>query len=205
MASANREAFVNAVADLKQPLFLSRLIEFLTNETDLGVADRLTIAISDLTKTDFHPHDYGQITEWWRSHEDEYTNWPFAHLDRGMQEMSTGDFSKAAKSFEQVLIVDPSADMSRAFAIASFLALEKTDEATEIAKGFKDPTKRWAKWSGAVIELYTGSASNATVQFAELAKSNPTMSILPQQSSYYWRKIDWPVYLRLTSTEKTSP
>ena len=43
--SFNREGFVNTVSALNQPLFLASLVGFFTNEQDLAVADRLTIAI----------------------------------------------------------------------------------------------------------------------------------------------------------------
>ena len=63
--SFNREGFINTVSDLKQPLFLAPLVEYFTNETDLGVADRLTIAISALATEDFHPRDFERIQMWW--------------------------------------------------------------------------------------------------------------------------------------------
>ena len=201
----NREGFVNTLYDLKQPLFLFRLIELFTNETDLAVADRLTIAISGLAKEDFHPHDYERIQTWWRSHEHEYTNWPFMEFNQAMAELRRGAFPDAAKSFQQVLKLDPTADMSRAFAISSCLEIGETNNAAELAKGFKDPTARWAKWASAVTELKTGSISNATVQFVELTKRNPTLEALPQEGSIYWSNIDWQQFHKLTSTEKPSP
>jgi hypothetical protein len=38
--SFNREGFVNTLRDLKQPLYLSLVIEFLTNEKDFGARTR---------------------------------------------------------------------------------------------------------------------------------------------------------------------
>jgi hypothetical protein len=203
--SLNREAFVNAILDLHQPLFLPALVEFFTNETDLAVGDRLTLAISDLAKKDFHPHDFEQIQTWWRSHENEYTNWPFSEYGHGFDEFSHGNFAVAANLFQQVLKLDPSADMSRAFAIHSCLVIGETNKAAELAKEFKDPAARWAKWASAITELQTGSASNATVQFVNLTKNDPTMTILPKEGVLRWRKIDWQLFHKLTSTEKPSP
>ena len=201
----NREGFVNTVRDLKQPLFLPSFIEFFTNETDLAVADRLTLAISDLTKEDFHPHDFEQIQAWWRSHENEFTNWPFFEFNNAVDKFSKVQLSEAAKSFQEVLKVDPSADMSRALAIDCHLELGETNQAAELAKGFKEPTARWTQWAGAMTELKTGSISNATVRIADLAKQNPIMSYLPQEGFYAWRSIDWQLFHKLTSTEKPSP
>jgi hypothetical protein len=206
--SQNREGFVNTVHDLNQPLFLPALIEFFTNETDLQVADRLTIAISDLAKKDFHPHNFAQIQTWWRSHEIEYTNWPFSEFAQAMVQLNNGDFSDAAQSFQQVLKCDPSADMSRAFAIYSCLEIGETNKVTELAKKFNDPAARWAKWTRAITELQTGSVSNATVQFVNLTKDDPTMSVLLQEGNprnSFWRKIDWQLFHKLTSTQKPPP
>src|SRR5665213_784286 len=101
--SFNREGFVNTVSDMRQPLFLPSLIEFFTNETDLGVADRLTIAISALANEDFHPHDFERIQTWWLSHQNDYTNWPIVELNKGLHEFSSVHYSQAAEAFEQVL------------------------------------------------------------------------------------------------------
>jgi hypothetical protein len=203
--SVNREGFVNTVRDLKQPLFLPLLVEFFTNETDLVVADRLTMAISDLAKEDFHPHDFERIQTWWRTHENEYTKWPSSELVQGINEINYGDFSDAAKTYQQILKIDPSADMTRAFAIGSCLNIGETNRAQELAKGFKESNARWAKWANALTELQTGSISNATVQFVDLTKNNPTMNALPKEGDLFWRKIDWQLFNKLSSTQKPSP
>jgi hypothetical protein len=198
----NREGFVNTVRGFNQPLFLSRLIEFFTNETDLVVADRLTMAISDLAKEDFRPHDCQQIQMWWRSHSAEYTNWPFKEFDRGLEEIQRGDIPGAAKSFHQVLDIDASADMSRALAIKCYWEIGETNKSVKLVTGFKEATEHWAQWASAMIELETGSASNATVKFVDLQKSKPWMLILPQKGTAFWRKLDWTVFDKLTATEK---
>jgi hypothetical protein len=204
-SSLNREGFVNSACDLKQPLFLGWFIELLTNETDIAVADRLTLAISDLAKEDFHPHDFERIVAWWHSHENEYTNWPVEEFNRGKAELITGDFSDAAKSFSQILKLDPSADMSRAIAITSCLEIGETNEAAELAKGFNNSTARWAEWAGAMIDIHTGSISNGTVRFAKLMKSNPVIPLLPEQNALLWRDMDWQLFQKLTSPVTPSP
>jgi hypothetical protein len=201
----NREAFVNAVRDLKQPLLLASLIELFTNETDLAVADRLTVAISDLTKQDFYPHDFEQIQIWWHTHANEFTNWPLAELNNAVDKWGRVQLSEAAQSFQEVLKLDPSAEMSRALAIDCYLEHGETNQAAELAKGFKDSTTRWAKWAGAMKELTTGSISNATAQVADLTEHNPLMPYLPQEGYYAWRNIDWPLFRKLTISAKSSP
>jgi len=200
--SFNREGFVNTVGDLKQPLFLHSLIEMFTNETDLAVADRLTIAVSHLAREDFHPHDFERIQTWWHSHKNDYTNWPFSEFDHGCDALSKGSFREGAKSFQHVLNLDPSADVSRALAITCYLETGDTNKSAELSKGFKPPTARWAQWASAMADLETGSVSNATVKFANLTKSNPMMIILPHEGDSFWRRLDWPLFYKLTSAEK---
>jgi hypothetical protein len=195
----NREGFVNTVGDLREPLFLGSLVSLLANEADLGVADRLTIAISTLTKQDFHPRDFDAIQTWWQSHGTEYTNWPISEFNQGFASFLASSYSAAAVSFQKVLKVDPFADMSRAFAIGSLLEIGETNQALELSKGFKLATGRWAQWSAAKAELETGSVSNATVQFATLAAKNPTMMILPVEGSAVFRKLDWGLFHQVAS------
>ena len=196
--SFNREAFINAVSALNQSLFLPRLVEFFTNETDLEVADRLTIAISGLTKEDFHPRDFERIQAWWQLHQSNYTNWPFPPFYQAGDELNRGDYQAAAKSYQEVLHLDPSADMSRAFAICCYLQTDETNKALELVKGFEDPKARWVQWANALTELKTGSVSNATVQFANLARNNPVMAALPDENNLFWTNIDWPLFQKLT-------
>lgn len=200
--SANREGFVNTVNGLKQPLFLAPLVEFFTNETDLGVADRLTIAISTLTKQDFRPRDYERIQAWWTSNQNECTNWPISEFNDGQIKFATGRLAEALESFQKVLSLDPTADQSRAFAIACSLQIGNTNVASELLKGFKQPDTRWAQWGAAFAELQNGSVSNATVKFADLTKKQPTMIPLPTQEVNGWAKIDWPLYKKLICSDK---
>ncbi len=198
----NREGFINTAAELKQPLFLPLFVEFFTNETDLGVADRLTIAISDLTKQDFHTRDFELIQTWWTLNQNEYTNWPVSDFNDGQLKFLTGRLSEALVSFQKVLNMDPTADQSRALAIACCLPVGNTNSATELSKGFKQPEARWALWGKALLELYTGSVSNGTVQFANLTKTQPTMIPLPDEGASAWNKIDWALFHKLLSPEK---
>ena len=201
--SFNREGFVNAVGDLKQPLFLPRLIEFFTNETDLAVADRSTIAISDLAKEEFRPHDFERIQTWWHSHQNDYTNWPITEFRTGLNNFAGGDYSQAFQAFQKVLELDPLADQSRALAIACSFETGETNKVAELAKGFKQPEARWAQWATAFVELHNGSVSNATVRFAELTKKQPSMvPFLPAENFSGWNKIDWQLFHKLTSSEK---
>jgi tetratricopeptide (TPR) repeat protein len=200
--SFNREGFVNTASELKQPLFMSLFIAFFTNETDLGVADRLTIAISDLAKQDFHPRDFKRIQTWWTLHQTEYTNWPVSEFNEGRIKFATARHKEAFDSFQKVLALDPSADQSRAFAIASSLRTGNTNSAAELLKGFKQTDARWAQWATALIELETGNASNATVRFADLRKKQPSMIPLPTQEVNGWSKIDWPLFNKHISSDK---
>jgi hypothetical protein len=198
----NREGFVNTVADQKQPLFLPLLIEFFTNETDLEVADRVTIAISDLAKKDFHPSDFEQIQTWWNSHRNDHTNWPITDFEDGAKDFLNSNYLKASRHFHKVLEIDPSADESRALTIACDIEVGETNEMWKFAKEFKLHDARWAKWANAFVELNYGNPSNATVQFVDLEKRNPMMPLLPDKSMPGWSKLDWQLFEKLMSSEK---
>ena len=176
------------------------MVEFFTNETDLAVADRLTLAISDLAKDDFHPRDFERIATWWQDHRDSYTNWPFAEFDHGYNTLNQDKYSEAVTSFEEVLKRDPSADMSRALVIGGYLQMGETNNAAQLAKAFKEPTARWAQWANALKDLQTGNASNATVRFVDLTKKHPTMLALPREDSPFWKKIDWQLFNKVIRT-----
>ncbi|PYJ97367.1 MAG: hypothetical protein DME23_15835, partial [Verrucomicrobia bacterium] len=201
-SSPNREGFVNAIHELKQPMFLNGLMQFLTNETDLTVADRLTLAISDLAKQDFHPHDIERIIRWWQSHENRFTNWPLSELSQGFEHFETLRYPEAANSFEQVLKLDGAADMSRAFTIVCYWELGKTNEAATLAREFKDSASRWSQWATAKSELESGSISNATLRLAGIRTNFPIMSPFLKEGSPVWRKVDWPLFNKLTVTTK---
>jgi hypothetical protein len=201
-ARLNREGFINSARDLKQPLFLPDFVRFLTNETDLSVADRITLAISDLTKKDLRPHDLEQIESWWKTNQNTWTNWPLSEFNHGSSEFSMVHYSEAAKSFTEVLRLDPTADMSRAYAIACYLEIGETNKAINLAKEFKNPSTRWAQWASAKAELEAGNISNATVHLAAISTNFPTMDTLPKQGYDVWRKVDWQLFNKLTTTTK---
>jgi tetratricopeptide (TPR) repeat protein len=198
--SFNREGFVNTVSDLKDPLFLSSLVELFTNETDLVVADRLTMAISDLAKENFHPHDFERITTWWKDHNNSFTNWPLSTLELGLHELNLANYPKAAEAFEQVLKLDSKADMSRAYAVACYWETGQTNRATTLAKEFKSSSARWAQWATAKAELEAGNVSNATVLFFSITTNFPNMSDLPDKRYHIYRHIDWQLYDKLIGT-----
>jgi hypothetical protein len=180
------------------PLF----VEFFTNELDLSVADRATIAISKLSNQDFHPHDFEKIKEWWQTHQNEFTNWPTSEFWDGVNQINSHQYREAAKSFDTVLQVDPTADTSRAFAIACDWEIGETNKAITLAKEFKNPDARWAKWATAKAELESGIVSNATVQLVFITTNFPTMIALPKQGWDMWRKVDWQLFNKLTTTTK---
>jgi hypothetical protein len=194
----NREGFVNTVAAFNQPLFLGSLVTLFTNETDLGVADRLTVAISKLAKEDMHPRDFERLEVWWHAHESEYTNWPLADFDLALSQLLSGN-SNAVTLFERVLKTDPKADMSRALLVSCLSDWGDTNRAATVAKQFDAPSGRWAKWAAARMQLAAGGVSNATVQFATLAKENPSMLFLPKEGVAGWSAIDWPLFRKIMS------
>jgi hypothetical protein len=138
----------------------------------------------------------------WQSHQNDFTNWPVSDFWNGTVRFFVGQYQEASKSFELVLQLDPAADESRALAIGCDWEIGETNKAITLAKGFKNPDARWAKWAAAKAELESGNVSNATVQFAFLAKNIPAMFFLPKQESQFWRKTDWDLFNKLVKTEK---
>ena len=110
-------------------------------------------------------------------------------------------YPQAAEAFDQVLKLDPGADMSRAFSIACYWETGETNRAAIFAKAFKNPLARWAQWASAKAELEGGSVSNATVHFATIRTNFPTMiKGLPNKGDHVYRNIDWALYDRLVGT-----
>ena len=127
-------------------------------------------------------------------HQSEYTNWPYAEFTNGSRQFSVGNYSAAAKSFEQVLKLDPAADITRAIAIACYWEISETNKAISSAKDFKNPSERWAQWASAKAELEAGSVSNATLHLANLYTNYPTMLLRIRQGEHIWRKVDWELF-----------
>ena len=153
-------------------------------------------------KEDFHPRDFERIQTWWTSHLNEYTNWPVSEFRDGQIKFAAGRFWEALGSFQKVLHLDPSADQSRAYAIACSLQTGNTNGAAELLQSFKQPDARWAQWATAFAELHNGSISNATVRFADLTKKYPTMIPLPMREANGWNNIDWPLFNKIISSGK---
>lgn len=198
--SLNREGFANSIAALKQPLFLGSLVRMFTNETDLAVADRLAIAISDLSKEDFHPRDFERVISWWGDHQRSFTNWPTETFSRGVIDFSLTEYAKAVESFEQILKLDSGADHSRALAIACYLELNQTNRATPLFEKFTNPTGFWKKWAIAKRELDEGKIENATRQIFDLSKNSPSDSAF-DRGSHIFRNVDWALFDRLNEGE----
>jgi hypothetical protein len=121
-----------------------------------------------------------------------------------MDHFSRLNYSESALLFEQVVDIDPEAGISRALAIACNLELGDTNKATRLAKGFKDPIFRWAKWVTAKAELESGAISNATFIAANLTTNFPSMRMLPDRGSHIWRKLDWNLFEQLTASNGVS-
>jgi gas vesicle protein len=198
----NREGFINTIDELNQPLFLPRLFSFFTNEHDLLVADRVSLAISHLSNQDFHPRDLERMRQWWESHHIEYTNWPVSELGYAMEEFGMSHYREAADAVARVLQVDSAADMSRAFAIVCNWELGETNKARALANGFKVADGRWAKWAAVKAELCSGNISNAIVRLAFIATNFPTFFYPPSRAWPALRAIDWELFDRLTNSVK---
>ena len=200
-----REALVNAIRNEKSPLFVYALVEMFTNEDDLLTADRITLALSEVTGQDFHPRDYERIKSWWKQEHGSFTNWPMSDFNDAMLAFSEVHYGAAARDFEKILDLDQNADLSRALCIACYLAIGQTNDANKHLKEFRAPETRWAQWAAMKVELDSSNVSNGTVQLVNLISKFPTIAMQPNKADDIWRKVDWQLYDRLTLTNLLHP
>jgi tetratricopeptide (TPR) repeat protein len=192
------EGIVRAARAYKQPMFLGRFVQLLTNETHLANAEQLVLAISEISKETFRARDLERVKLWWKSHQNTYTNWPYDHLDEGITQFKKIQYASAVKEFEEVLRFDPAADMSRSLATACYWETGETNKAAKLVKEFKGQSTRWSKWAEAKTELETGNVSNATVKMVNLATNYPPTLFYPMEGSHIWRKADWRMFREMT-------
>jgi len=119
----------------------------------------------------------------------------------GFSEFRSVHYSKAVEAFEQVLKLDPGADMSRAYAVACYWEAGQSNRAMTLAKDFKNPSGRCAQWASAKADLEAGNLSNATVRFFSLTTNFPSMEQLPDQGYHIYRNLDWQLFDRLKKTK----
>ena len=201
--SNNREGFVNTVRDQRQPLFLASLVQMLTTENDLVVADRLTAAISDLSGQNFRPRDYHRIVSWWATNANNQTNWPFSTFERASRDFASARYREAAIAFEDIMRLDPGADKSRATAVASYLELGDTNRAAALLADFKYPNVRWAQWARAMMDLGTGNISNGTFCLFRHSTNYPGCpGVL--LTDHVYRRVDRALFDRLRGTNNSS-
>jgi hypothetical protein len=193
-----REAMANAVRNPPQPLFIGRLVQMLTNEDNLLVADRISLVLSELTKEGFRASDPEKVTSWWESRKGSYTNWPFVEMKGGLGAFHLAQYSNAAAKFEKVLKVDPTADLSRAHAIFCYWETGDSNRATTLANGFKYPAARWAQAATAKAEIQTGGVSNGTVHLVTIATNYPSL-LGSVRYHDVWRKADWGLFEQFKS------
>jgi tetratricopeptide (TPR) repeat protein len=137
-----------------------------------------------------------RVKLWWETHQNAYTNWPYAEFLEGADQFSQTHYSSAANFFEQVLKIDPTADMSRALATGCYWEIGDTNKAILLAKDFKNSSGRWAQWAAIKAEMETGKITNATLQLVNLYTNYPTMlgRDLIINKFPIWRKTDWQLF-----------
>ena len=191
-----REAWVNAARTKGIKLVVGALVDLLQKESDLLAANRITYAISELTGEEFYPRDLTRLNRWWEENKGSYTNWPYSECEQGDGAFSGGRYAEALGHFQEVLRVDPTADRTRALAVACAWEVGNTNTARALLAGFAIREGRWEQWAEAKSELATGSVERATLKFVEIATNYPTF----HNSSYLdgrWdvlRQVDWKLF-----------
>ncbi len=128
-------------------------------------------------------------------------NWPFADFAKAKQQFAAVHYPEAAKFFEQVVGLDPAADMSRAYAIACYWETRDTNRAVSLSKQFKDPSARWAQWADAKAEIETGDTNKATLKLVNLTTNYPDLWTegFISAGSHVWRNANWQLFKERTA------
>jgi hypothetical protein len=195
--SPTLDAYVNAVGNRK--LFVSILVEKAHQSKDLWTVNRIAKALKEITGVDFYPWDLKPLDSWWASNSTRYTNWPYAEYDRGMQFFSSCTYQAALTNFQQVLAIDPTADKSRALAIACAIEVNNADELKRLNVPFQKPNGPSGRWARGITMLSTNAIEQGTKELSSLAKSNPSSStsLWLAYGNHIVRNVDWQLFNKL--------
>lgn len=178
--------------------FVPQLVALAKREDNLWVQNRITHAISALSGQKFFPWTLQRLSNWWETSSSQFTNWPYATFEKGMDHFASLRYKEAVADFESIIVSDPYADKSRALAIASAIEVGDTNKAVALSSAWKYPDGRWARWTKAKMNLSTGEVAQATEQLATIAADFKTFSDIAymQPGNHVLRKVNWDLYRR---------
>jgi hypothetical protein len=200
------DAAINAIGDLKQLLFVPKLVEIARNSEDLWTINRVSKALKDMVNVDFFPWDLNPLDMWWAQNATKYTSWPYTEYLQAESAFSATKYGEALQEFEAVLSIDPAADKSRALAVACAIELGDLAKAQNLNVGYSQKEGRWELWAKCKMLLSTDTVERATKEFATLAKKFPTFTDQAwiQKGNHVLRKLDWSQYYELMKSSDPS-
>jgi TolA-binding protein len=197
MPSPELDGIVNLLGN--QKLFVPKLVELAHNSKDMWTVNRIAKALNDMTGVSFYPWDLQPLDSWWAQNSMNYTNWPLEQYNKGMDAIRACQYGEALTNFEFVLRIDPTADKSRAFAVASAIEIGNMEKAQELNTNYAATDGRWKQWAQGKMMLATNAIQQGTEKFVFLTTNYPTFvgDAFIAQGNNILRQIDWTLYSKL--------
>ena len=199
------EGYVNVIGQERRMLFVPKLVELAHSSKDLWLINRVSLAIKDMVGVESSPWDLTPLDQWWAQHKTSYTNWPYDNFARAIDSFRRCNYREALGLFESVLAVDPTADQSRALAVACAAKLDDVPKTKQLNAGYSQKDGRWERWAKGIILLARGASNEGTRELSSLVKDFPLM----EASGFFWersdvlRNLDWRMFAE--SIGKTNP
>lgn len=187
------EGAINYARRHKLKLFVPDIVDVIVASRDLGLLNRATVALSELANEQFMAWDAPLVATWWKNRSSEYPRWPFEEYTAGVEAFGRANYPESSAWFDSVLQIDPSADKSRALAIASYCEMGELDRAKDLAKLFAEGSGRWKAWADAKLQLAEHQPTAATDALIEMLRGFPTF----RQRAYLasrtnvWSGVEW--------------
>jgi hypothetical protein len=173
--SPELDGIVNVMG--KQMLFVPKLVELAHKSKDLWTINRIAKELNDMTGVNFYPWDLQPLDSWWAQNSMNYTNWPLDQYSKGMDTVRACRYGEALTNLEFVLTIDPTADKSRAFAVACAIEIGNMQKAQQLNTNYTKIDGRWQQWAQGKMMLATNAIQQGTEKFVLLTKkyhSHPT-------------------------------
>jgi hypothetical protein len=183
----------------KKRLFVPILVDLANHSKDLWTINRIANALKNMADVDFFPWDLQPLNAWWTKNSMNYTNWPLNEFNMAVDEIASCKYDEALTNFYHVLTIDPTADKSRALAIACAIETGNLPGAQQLNTNFSIVDGRWKQWADGKMMLATNAIELGTEKFVSLARKNPTFvkSAWIGQGNNILRQVDWKVYSQL--------
>ena len=155
--------------------------------------------LNDLTGVSFFPWDLQPLDQWWAQNKMNYTNWPYEQYAKANAAMASVKYNEALTNYEAVLLIDPTADRSRAFAVGCAIEIGDLMKVRQLNINFALPGERWQRWANAKMMLGTNGIKEGTEEFVSIVKKYPSFTTLAwvAPGNHILRQIDWALYSNL--------